>query len=134
MAQEMQADMERQRAEENERLRRLAAEELSAMRIELTRALEDRVELHQDLNLLAERLSVQENLTMKARDETRLALEEARVEAHRLQTASDEAAGTIQRQAAHIARLKKQMARPTRLLAKKILRRTPKQSGSSNAN
>lgn len=116
MVQDTKADMERQRADENERLRRLAAEELASMRIELARALEDRVVLHHDLNLLAERLSQQEDLTFAARGEL------------------VEAVATSERQAAHIARLKKQTARPVRLLAKKILRRSPQQSGSDNAS
>lgn len=62
--------VEQQQAEDNERLRRLAAAELAAMRVELTRALGDRVELHQDLNSLAERLSQQEEQTIAAKAET----------------------------------------------------------------
>lgn len=127
MAQETKAGMDQQRADENERLRRLAADELAAMRIELARALDERVELHKDLNLLAERLSDQENRTA-------LALEDKQRTEAELQAELANSADTVQRQAAHIARLKKQMERPTRLLAKKVLRRAPKQSGSGNAS
>ncbi|TRY17790.1 hypothetical protein FOJ82_10980 [Tessaracoccus rhinocerotis] len=52
--------MDQQRAEDNERLRRLAAAELASMREELGRAQAERVELHLDLNSLAQRLSEQE--------------------------------------------------------------------------
>ena len=134
MAQETNAGMERQRAEDNTRLRRLAAEELASMRIELARALEDRVELHKDLNLLAERLSTQENLGVERLAKQEELTEAARAETQRVQTELDGSRDTVQRQAAHIARLKKQMARPTRLLAKKILRRSPQQSGSDNGS
>lgn len=74
---------DRQRAEDNDRLRRLAAEELAAIRTELTRALQERVELHQDLNALAERLSEQENRTAEVQSEldgTKAELAEARAE------------------------------------------------------
>ncbi len=104
------------------------------MRIELARALEDRVELHKDLNLLAERLSTQENLGVERLAKQEELTEAARAETQRVQTELDGSRDTVQRQAAHIARLKKQMARPTRLLAKKILRRSPQQSGSDNGS
>ena len=123
MAQDTDTGAEQQRTEENTRLRRLAAQELASMRIELARALEDRLELHQDLNLLAERLSMQEDLTMAAREE-----------AQRIQAELDGAGATIQRQAMHIARLKKQIARPTRLLAKKVLRRLHQKPVPDNAS
>ena len=121
-ANDAEANIERRRADENERLRRLAAEELASMRIELARALEDRVELHRDLNLLAERLSVQADLTSMAQADT-----------IRVQSELDEAADTIQRQAAHITRLKTQMSRPVRLMVKKFVRRARRASGSGNA-
>lgn len=75
--------MDNQRADDNERLRRLAAAELASMRVELTRALKDRVELHQDLNALAERLSRQEEQTIAAKseaDEARAQLDATRGE------------------------------------------------------
>lgn len=87
---QVEQDLQQQKAEDNERLRRLAAAELASMRVELTAALNDRVELHRDLNALAERLSQQEDLTIAARHETAGVREElAAVQAELASTKQD---------------------------------------------
>lgn len=97
------------------------------MRIELARALQDRVELHRDMNTLAERLSIQEDKTLSAEERQKEIALKAKEE---LGVTTE----TIKRQAAHIARLKRQTARPLRLIAKKFMRRPSKQSGSKSVD
>lgn len=101
----------RQRADDNERLRKLAAEEIASLRTEMARMVEGRVGLDAELLALAEHLSLQRVETERVIAE----LEETKAELA-------ESKGTIDRQHVHIAGLKKQNSRPLRLLVKKVLR------------
>lgn len=109
----------RTRAEENERLRRLLADELAHTRDELSEATSDATGIRSELlalnsrtrdvisTLAAENESLKEQLASARRD-------------------AMDAQEIIRRQTQHIARLKRQVERPFRTIAKKVLRKSPR--------
>lgn len=114
------------------RLRNLAAEELVALRSEMTRLVAERAGFKKDLLSLAEQISTQRGETERVTERLTADLDTAKEELARAQAELHEAKDLAARQQAHIAGLKKQNARPARLLAKKTLRRLGV-GGSGNA-
>lgn len=101
-----------QRADDNERLRRLATSEMETARDELASCVADLSRTRADLLTLNERTSV---------------------ELASLHAELAEARDTIARQKAYIERLRKQLSRPLRLLAKKVITRVRPGSGAKAA-
>lgn len=102
---------QQKRADDNERLRRLATEELASMRAELTQVLSDRGELHQMLNSLAVRLAQQEQQTAEA---------EGELEATRRELASMKAAVPEPHRVATRRLVKRLMPRSLKRLVKRF--------------
>lgn len=116
-----------ERAESNERLRRMLTEELESTRDELTAATADSTRTRAEMLQLHTKLNAEmESVRQEAAEREAAGQEGCEAVQHDLDQARAELAAardTIQRQEAHIKRLKQQIARPVRILAKKVLRR-----------
>lgn len=97
---------------DNERLRKALVAELENIRGDMTTLVAELASARDDARVMAERL-VERDI---AHDELQSQLAEA-------QAAHTEALETINAQKRHIERLKKQLSRPVRVLAKKALGR-----------